>query len=257
MQLDEIIGDIEAAQSLDDLKRVMQRILDYCGFAAHSFIDIGQPHIDVPFYFSTTGEVWEREYLSNKFQHVDPCLSRARRTNVPFTWGSVSLPPYSGGRKSGALKTMEAARDHGFTEGFVVPFHYVDRQTRVYSSLVTFFWKDQVQRFGFLLSRKKYELHLIMICWMQRMIDLVATDVRHHPAIFARDDPRENCSLTDRERDVLSWAARGKTVGETADILCISEQTAESYMRGAVGKLDAANKTHAVAKGIYLGLIDV
>jgi DNA-binding CsgD family transcriptional regulator len=55
----------------------------------------------------------------------------------------------------------------------------------------------------------------------------------------------------------LSWAARGKTTSETADILHISQQTAEGYIRNALLKLNATNKTHAVAKGIYLGIVDV
>jgi DNA-binding CsgD family transcriptional regulator len=257
MKLDEIIGDIEATQSLAELKQVLQRIVEYYGFAAYNFLDTGHPHLDVPFYFGTSGEAWEHEYLRNNFVHVDPCVIRARRTNTPFSWGSVELPTYSAGRKPGAIKTMEAARDHGFTEGLVVPYHYVDGKARVYSSLVVFFWKDKVQRFSFSLSGRQYELHLVMIYWMQRAIDLIAKDVRLRPPIFWVNDAKEAKVLTDRERDVLSWAARGKTTSETADILHISEQTAEGYIRNALSKLNATNKTHAVAKGIYLGIIDV
>jgi LuxR family quorum sensing-dependent transcriptional regulator len=257
MKLEEIIGDIEAAEDLEELTLTLQRVIEDYGFAAFAFVDTGHPHLDIPFYFATTGEAWEHEYLRNQFQHVDPCIQRARRTNTPFTWGSVPLPVYTGGRKPGAIKTMEAAHDHGFTEGLVVPYHYVDGKARVYSSLVVFHWKDKVQRFKFLMSGKKYELHLVMIYWMQRAIDLIATDIRLKQPIFRVNGPKEVRLLTDRERDVLSWAARGKTIGETADILRISEQTAEGYIRNALAKLNAANKTHAVAKGIHLGLIDV
>jgi len=98
---------------------------------------------------------------------------------------------------------------------------------------------------------------LVMIYWMQRAIDLIATDIRFRRPIFRVTDSREARLLTDRERDVLSWAARGKTISETAEILRISEQTAEGYIRNAMLKLNAANKTHAVAKGIHLGVIDV
>lgn len=257
MHFDEIIGDIEATETLDALKLVLQRVIEHYGFSAFAFVDTGNPHQDVPFYFATTGDAWEHDYLRNKFQHVDPCIQQARRTNLPFTWGEVPLPRYTSGRKPGAIKTMEAAHDHGFTEGLVVPYHYVDRQGRVYSSLVVFHWKDKVQRFQFLLSGKKFELHLIMIYWMQRAIDLVAVEVRLRKPVFLTAEAKEQRLLTDRERDVLSWAARGKTSAETADILKISEQTVESYVRNALAKLNATNKTHAVAKGIYLGIIDV
>jgi DNA-binding CsgD family transcriptional regulator len=61
--------------------------------------------------------------------------------------------------------------------------------------------------------------------------------------------------LTDRERDVLSWAGRGKSVLDTAEILKLSEDTVKSHIRNALKKLDATNKTHAVTKAIYLNLI--
>jgi DNA-binding CsgD family transcriptional regulator len=63
--------------------------------------------------------------------------------------------------------------------------------------------------------------------------------------------------LTDRERDVLSWSARGKTMSEVSEILGVSEDTIETHIRHVLSKLDAANKTHAVAKAIYLDMIDL
>lgn len=257
MRLDEMIGDIEACGTLDELKTVLQKIVENYGFSAYNFLDTGHPNSDHPLYFGTSGRAWEHEYLQNNFVHVDPCVSRARRTNTPFNWGSVRLPSYSGGRKPGAIKTLEAATDHGFREGLVVPYHFADSKGRVYSSLVVFFWRDPVKRFEFLIKGKRYEIHLIMIYWMQRTIDLIAKTVRHQPMMFRTDEMREMPLLTDRERDVMSWAARGKTASETAEILKLSDLTVDTYVRGALSKLNATNKTHAVAKCISLGLIDV
>ena len=80
----------------------------------------------------------------------------------------VQVPHYKGVRKSGAQKTMEFAYDHGLYEGFIVPFHFSDSLGRVNSSLIVFFWSDPAQKFNFLVSRKKYEMHIIMIYWAQR-----------------------------------------------------------------------------------------
>jgi LuxR family quorum sensing-dependent transcriptional regulator len=44
---------------------------------------------------------------------------------------------------------------------------------------------------------------------------------------------------------------------DTADILTLSEETVKTHIRNALTKLGANNKTHGVAKAIYLGLIDV
>ena len=63
--------------------------------------------------------------------------------------------------------------------------------------------------------------------------------------------------LTDRERSALEWAGRGKTMIETASILSISDETVETHLRAAMRKLNASNKTQAVARAIMLGPIDV
>lgn len=152
---------------------------------------------------------------------------------------------------------MEAARDHGFTEGLMIPYHFRDRLGRVRSSATTFFWKDPVEKFHFLLSERKHELHLIMIYWVQRAVDIIAQEHRTGLTVIRPNQTGTRVNLTDRERDMLAWAARGKTVADTADILKISDETVETHIRNAMRKLEATNKTHAVAKAIYLGLIDV
>ena len=258
IELSEAIGDIEVCQSVDELKNKLQSIIENYGFASFNMLDAGNPHVDVPFYIGTTQEDWVNTYKSNGFVHVDPCVARVRRSNTPFTWNDVPTPRYDGtGRKSGAWKTMEAAYDHGFTEGFVVPFHYRDALGRIHSSSSAFYWKDRLSQFRFLISRHRYDLHLIMIYWAQRATDIIAEQHRNQTSILAAQaEPRTRITLTDRERDVLAWAARGKTVSESADILSISDATVETHVRHAMAKLDASNKTHAVVKAIYLGLVD-
>ena len=258
MKLDETIAAIESCQSLEQLRALLQKVVEDYGFAAFDFIDVGQPHVDLPFHYGTSGARWEQEYISNSFLHVDPVIAKVRRTNVPFVWGSVKPAEHHVGRKSGAVKTFEAAYDHGFREGLVVPCHFTDAMGRRYSTSSTFFWKDTVQKFSFLLSHKKHDLHITMIYWVQKAVDLIAAEHRGSGPVI-RTDANMNGAvwLTDRERQVLAWAARGKTSSETADILTLSGETVETYIRSAIGKLAAVNKTQATVKALILGLIDV
>jgi LuxR family quorum sensing-dependent transcriptional regulator len=62
-------------------------------------------------------------------------------------------------------------------------------------------------------------------------------------------------TLSKREQEVLQWAAEGKTEWEIGLILGVSEHTAEKFIRSARVKLHAANRTHAVAQAMRLGLI--
>jgi DNA-binding CsgD family transcriptional regulator len=61
--------------------------------------------------------------------------------------------------------------------------------------------------------------------------------------------------LSEREREVLYWCAKGKTAWEMAAILGLSRRTVEHYKAQACKKLVAVNDTHAVVKAMYQGLI--
>ena len=61
--------------------------------------------------------------------------------------------------------------------------------------------------------------------------------------------------LTPREREALLWAARGRSARETAQLLGLSERTVKFFVQRACARLDARNKTHAVAKALVWGLI--
>ena len=242
VRIEEAIADIEGCNAIEELQHALQRIIEHYGFSSYSFIDAGQPHIDRPYYWTTTGKAWVNEYTQNGFISVDPALNRVRRTNTPFHWDDIELPQTLGRRKPGAVKTMEAARDHGFTEGYTIPFHFRDHRGFLFSSCTTFFWKDQVNRFNFLLRSHRHELHLIMIYWTQRAIDLVAQDYRQQAPFFRPSEHDGLVPLTDRERDVMCWAARGKTTIDTAEILHISTDTVETHVKHSLRKLNATNK---------------
>jgi DNA-binding CsgD family transcriptional regulator len=257
MTLDEAIGDIESCETTDDLKRTMQKIAESYGFASYNFLDAGRPHIETPFYFGTSGKSWEETYQSNRFVHTDPCVARVRRTNVPFIWQDIVQPEMRPGPKSPVKRLMDAAHDFGFSEGLVIPFHFRDKLGSIHSASSVFYWKDDLQKFRFLIGRKRQELHLIMIYFIQRCVDLIAIRHRNGQSLMGIPDSELESKLSGRERDVLSWAGRGKTVSETAAILNISDGTVETLIKRTYRKLHVANKTHAVAKAILLGIIDV
>lgn len=256
MGVSDLICSLEASVSLSDLRRNMQASIERYGFGAFNFFDGGKAHLDSPYYFGTTGNSWEREYISNEFVRYDHTLSFARRTNVPFKWKDAPLPPQQGKRKPGAVKLLEAAKDHGFEEGYILPFHFVDLQGRNHTALVALFWQDSADKLELNLSdSRKHELELIMLYFVQRVVQLQSIELSKKSSFTAR--PETFSHLTDRERDVLTWAGRGRSAAETADVLGIGQETVKSYLVQAMTKLEALNKTHAVAKAVHLGLIDL
>jgi DNA-binding CsgD family transcriptional regulator len=78
--------------------------------------------------------------------------------------------------------------------------------------------------------------------------------------LFARlsllDRPRGPAvTLAPRELDCLRWSAAGKTSGEIAAILGVSENTVNSYLAAAAQKMNAVNRVQTVAQAIRLGLL--
>jgi DNA-binding CsgD family transcriptional regulator len=258
MRVVDLIERVEACQTIESLRETLQFIAEQYGFSSFNFFDNGRPHQEVPFFMGTLRQDFLDGYVEQDLLRLDPCVSLARRTNTIFSWDDVAVPQYKGIKKSGAQRTMEFADDHGYRNGVVVPFHFADRLGRPNSCLVAFFWADSRKRFHFFVSRRKYDLHLIMIYWAQRAVDIVGEKLRDGARFVGADDfYRYRDMLTDRERDVLAWAARGKTRQDTAEILRLSEDTIKTHLMGALAKLDANNKTQAVAKAIALRLIDL
>jgi DNA-binding NarL/FixJ family response regulator len=69
--------------------------------------------------------------------------------------------------------------------------------------------------------------------------------------------PKSEHYLTGREREVLTWAGLGKTSGEIATILGLSERTVNFHFDQAMKRLGVTNRTQAVAMAVAQGLIRV
>lgn len=65
----------------------------------------------------------------------------------------------------------------------------------------------------------------------------------------------DTVELTKRELEILKWLGDGKTTWETAKILNRSERVVKYHVGNIQQKLDAANRTHAVAIALRKGII--
>ena len=69
------------------------------------------------------------------------------------------------------------------------------------------------------------------------------------------EENQRNNPLSGRERDCLKLAMLGKTSSEIGMILSLSEYTVSQYLTAAQRKMNAANRTHAVAMAAQLGYL--
>lgn len=68
------------------------------------------------------------------------------------------------------------------------------------------------------------------------------------------EERQQDVQLTARERDVLSWVARGKTNAEIAERLWLAPSTVRKHLENVYAKLGVNTRTAAVAR--FLGLVD-
>lgn len=249
MELNQWLQAVEATSTLEEAEALATRHSEAMGFASYCFIDTGSPHVLEPYHLNSDLE-WAKIYIDGGFVEFDPVLSKARRTSVPFSWGSIELPGPRSPRLPGILRVMEASGAYGFTDGFVVPHHTVDRLGRPQSLLFSYFWTGSAEKFEALMREQRVNIHVFSFYWMER------TRAIRSAASPSPDAPAQGY-LTDREKDVMSWVARGKKDNEIAEILQIGTQTVQEHVRGARKRLDAENRAHAVAKALMCGSIDI
>jgi len=65
-----------------------------------------------------------------------------------------------------------------------------------------------------------------------------------------------NFCLSKREKEILFWLAEGKSNWDVSVILGISERTIRFHIKNVMKKLNAVNRTHAVAIAICENIID-
>jgi len=257
----ENIGRIEACQSEEELISVFQKLIEEKDFASFCVLETSEASSGTYPYVGTVELSWVRDYLSYDFGSVDEALKLARRTNVPFAWGEVPMPKRGGRRKPGALKVFEAAKDHKFNEGLVIPFTYSDHLPRPRSALCCLYWKDHERWFKRHGIDLRLELHTLLLYWAERRNAIYRANVNFRSNVVGiratRAESMRAYRLSDREREMLKMAGRGKTIAQTAQELCLAKGTVDTTLKNAIRKLGAGNKTHAVAMAVTEGLIDL
>lgn len=190
-----------------------------------------------PLVVNTFPVEWVRTYHENDFGAIDPVLSGAMAAGVPFVWDAESLDRSSLDR--GVAGFLSAGHDYGITRGLTIPVYGPSGGF----GLFTFVHEGRAEDFSGIVEKRGRELHLACLYY--------------HPLIQRLEEHEQapQPMLTAREKEVLHWAASGKTSEETSIILNVSEKTVQYHVYNALRKLDCYSKPQAVAKAILLGVI--
>ncbi len=245
------LNEIANAESLEELQPIINCIGLELGFSCSSYVDARKIPFSgeaAPYHVTTVDGSFIHAYIEGDFLGHDPVAIRATTSNAPFAW--TDCPEYAAaltqrrGVKNRLLRLASMVRDFGYEQGYVIPCHAVDGYGRLASAFTSFYWDgrgDDLLKPGAIPP------------WLK-----LAAAYYHERTLALRQDaatPQAIPTLTDRERECLVWACRGKTRGETADILNIGERTVEFHLGNAMKKLGVYNKFHAIAMAIHMGLV--
>ena len=176
---------------------------------------------------------WSHLYKQAKFADVDPVVAHCQRSVLPFVWKETAF--------QGTPHLWTLAQSCGVHLGWTQPLH----GPRGVFSMLT-------------LSRSKREIspeelyekagNALWLC--HAMHTVVAHKYANEP------DAMPCNNLTARELEVLRWSALGKTAGEIAKILCLSERTVGFHNCSSMRKLGVNNKIAAIMKAAKAGFFN-
>lgn len=234
----QLIRVVEAVRNVDDLTMVMAMVATDLGFQYFALTH----HVDI---VAASGSAirlhnypasWADYYDGNALGVCDPVHRASHVTSVGFAWSRMPMmiPLTAQDRQM-----LARGRREGIGDGFTVPAH-VPGEARGSCSFANDAGRPMPEAmlplaqlagaFAFEAARR---------LWSGR------GQMPIPPAPI----------LTDRQRDCLLWAARGKSDWETGRILGVSEETVTSHLKHALERYDVGKRTLLAIRALFDGTL--
>ncbi|BDI61072.1 autoinducer binding domain-containing protein [Qipengyuania nanhaisediminis] len=177
---------------------------------------------------------WLECYDREDFRSSDPIPRRVLDHGAMMTWQEAEMAAPN----SPANKTyFKAMREHGLIHGFGIPlFGPVGRDG--FASL------DFGEPVADVPPDNIGTVRSVAQAGHQRICVLLGRS-------------KKAPQLSEREIEVLTWAARGKSMADIAAILDISPDTAKTYAKRIYAKLEVSDRVGAVVKAMRMGIVRI
>ena len=232
----DLMNTIAAIQRQQDPKGILdifQKAIATYGF--RSFFISGMPTADWDISDAVLlmggNMAWYQHYIAMGYMRYDYIARHCLSTSLPFDWDEAPYDPVTEPEVH-ALK-LEAGR-HGLDAGYCIPIH-IEGVLEGGVSLVG----DPKG----LDDQQKLEVHMLSLYTYGHLRYL------HDQAL-----PR---SITEREAEVLTWVAAGKTASEIADITGLSARTINQHCENAQKRLGTSNRVQTVVEAMRRRLIAI
>jgi DNA-binding CsgD family transcriptional regulator len=193
-----------------------------------------------PYQFILNGypKEWRAHYVEHNYQEIDPtyyhCITK--KQTIPVIWdrrvfkGDKEVKMRNESREFGLLCGASFAVHGGHGEAAMLSLASSQDSYRAQQDILSIIGTSQ-----------------LLACYLHEAIQRIV--LSKGPLLLTKME------LTLREKECLLWAAEGKTGGEIADILQITERTVIFHLQNAGNKMGASNRQHAIARALSMGLI--
>ena len=237
LEFEAFVEQSNAAKTTDDLVRRFLATVSQHGYDRMIFcLQTDHDHLGMKAgvgVIQNYPDDWMRYYREKGFDQIDPVIKLAQHKIDTFSWAEIP-------QKLQLTQKQHRCLNLGIESG-------------LYNGICTPIWgPNKFAGIGLATSES------LDAC--DDRVDLITAYCHHFYAVFERLNGREpeqlpNIYLTAREREIMNWAAVGKTDDVIGEILSISANTVGAHLANIYEKLDANNRTLAVVKAISLGLI--
>ena len=174
---------------------------------------------------------WMQHYFENNYTDIDPVRQRIYASPLPFFWDELNQQRNLSTKQS---TFMNEANEAGVQDGLGISL---------------FGRLGEIAGFGLARDQreksKDYEalahIHLLSLYFHETYKHLI----KKTPGVH----------LSNREIEILNWAAEGKADIDIATILNISENTVRFHWKNIFKKLEAYGRVYAITKALRLQII--
>lgn len=195
--------------------------------------------LNVPVLTREFPKNWDRNW--SKHSAHDPYFEAAFVSQNPVRWADVKASLSD--LKAKQQDCIHYIDDLGLNDGLTIPVCVSGRRFAFVTALD---YKEATSGNSLGMGEGQVEL-----------IKLIAHFFDNHILGVSANSKGLGVHLSPREKECLYWTAQGKTVDEIGAITGVSSETTRVYVKRIISKMNATNKTHAVAKAMHLGLVTI
>lgn len=238
MEIEQFIENTNRAKTTDEVFSLFESALKELGYdrICYSLLT-DHPSLGLPAghgVMRNYSEDWMKHYTENEYINIDPVPQYSFSSNRPFTWNwlinTVEMAPNQ-------KQVMHEAREAKLLDGVGIPLYGIN---------------GEIAGVGLASSSGKTGVDKDMLCKIR------ALAFQFHLSYTEKDEVDGDLidiHLTQREQEILLWAAEGKSDPSIAEIIGVSYPTVRYHMNNIFRKLNANERTFAVVKAIRHGLI--